>query len=278
MRTATTGSARRRWAVVAAAFVAVSGCADTGGDHAGKPGETPDLPTGRDTVIVQVETGGGLAGPRFDPWHLPELTVYGDGRTVVVAGRDGQAPRIGEGSMSRPALIDLFAATRDGGLLTAPGPDTGSICCDMAYTKVTLRTGSATHEVTVMGLGAERNDGLSDDQLRARQAVTDMMDRLRESAERAYAPEEVAADVFPSHDADAEAIRWPLRRSLADAGTPVGEDGRCLHVTNLGSGNAADQVLDAARDAARAGVWASAGSQWRVLFRPLLPHEHACPK
>lgn len=278
MRRATPGSARRRWAVVAAVFVALSGCADTGGEKAEKPGETPELPTGPNTVIIQIQTGGGLAGPRFDPWHLPELTVYGDGRTVVVAGRDGQAPRIREGSLSQSALIDLFTAARDAGLLTAPGPDTGAVCCDMASTKVMLRTGSATHEFTVMGLGTERTDRLSDEQLRVRQAIADLMERLRESAERAYRPEKLAAYVFPGRDDDAETVEWPLRRSLAEGGVPTRDGARCLYVTNHGSGNAADRVLSAVRNAERSSVWASAGTTWRVLFRPLLRHEHACPE
>ncbi|MGH9246344.1 MAG: hypothetical protein ACRD29_18930 [Acidimicrobiales bacterium] len=243
------------------------------------PAEVPD---GRDAIVAQFSTGGGIAGPCCPFWDVPEMTAYGDGRVVFVEGTVGQVPGMREARISRSDLADLLADAQAAGLLTPEGPDTGAPCCDLGYTRLILGEGTTTHELSIMGLGFEHvDDDLSDEQRRTRQAVTDLRARLRSIAEDSdrvggYAPEELAVLVLPGSRAPGvEPTPWPLDHSLADGGNPAGHEGRCLHVTNLDTG-AARAVLAAARQATSA-TWSSAGQEWTVLIRPLLPHEHACP-
>lgn len=231
-------------------------------------GDDDDMssPENSDAVVAQFSSGGGIAGPCCDPWVVPELTVYGDGRVLVIGDSGG----LRQAKVSPTDVAALLADAAEAGLLDQPTPDTGTLCCDLGDTVVALTDAKGTHRFSVVGLGGEENANadLTAGQRAVRQAIVDLrsgLDRLvRESNDVGdYAPEELAAYVSPADDAGpgVETPPWPLPGSLAEG---------CLHITT-----GVDKVLDAGADAPT--TWSSAGRTWRVILRPLLPHEHDCP-
>jgi hypothetical protein len=135
---------------------------------------------------------------------------------------------------------------------------------------------TATRELQVVGLGHEDNvtSELSDRQLRTRSAVAALRSGLAALVEQAgtaeFRPAGMAAYVSASTADGAEPGLWPLDQALAETGA----DNGCLLLTDQRD---VDAVI-AATDANPGQVWSSAGQNWLVLVRPLLPHERGCPK
>jgi hypothetical protein len=191
-------------------------------------------------------------------------------------------PSVREATVSRAELTDLFADAADAGLLDDPAPDTGGpICCDMGDTNVVLTDATTIHELSASGLEAEDSANLTAAQRDVRQAIIDLRSRLETLAEESddeYTPAELAVYVFEGGAAPGvEPPPWPLDDPLAEGGTPIEPDGRCLHITtDSDTVWAAVQDRDRSPQAAST-IWRSAGRTWHVIVRPLLPHEHGCP-
>jgi len=96
--------------------------------------------------------------------------------------------------------------------------------------------------------------------------------------EAAYDPTEMRVYVLP-YQGDPELpqdpIVWPLGTSLDGFGEAVENapsDTRCGVV----SGEDLSTLLAAATDANALTPWTSGGTEYHLIFRPLLPHEHTC--
>jgi hypothetical protein len=264
---------RARAVAVLVPTLLAAALAACGGDD--RPTAPPDLPAGSDAVVIQFSTGGGITGPCCPPWNVPDLTAYGDGRVVVV-DTAGVVPALRQATVSRSDLAELLAGAERAGLLAAPPPDTGTLCCDFGSTKVVIADATATRELQVVGLGHEDNvtSELSDRQLRTRSAVAALRSGLAALVEQAgtaeFRPAGMAAYVSASTADGAEPGLWPLDQALAETGA----DNGCLLLTDQRD---VDAVI-AATEANPGQVWSSAGQNWLVLVRPLLPHERGCPK
>jgi hypothetical protein len=257
------GSRRVAGFLLLAAVSALPACGDSA--------DPPPHPTpGPPSIVLQFQTGGGLAGPCCARWDNPDLTAYGDGRVIF---EDSSVVR--EATVGQEEIDQLVADARDAGLLEAH--DFGVVCCDMAYTRVVIGDAGTTNEFEVTGLGIEDEGQLSGEQIALRRAVSDLQDRLKALAEqsanqRAYVPETLAVYVYPSTEDGGRA--WPLDQSLAEGGDPVdGSDGRCLLLTDADDIGA---VTGAATTNDRS-MWSSGGQEWAVFLRPLLPDEESCP-
>lgn len=273
----------RLWSAIAVGgLLLVAGCRS---DDIG----SPEMPADRDAIVIQFSTrGGGLPDPSLPGKILaavPEITAYGDGRVVLVTGKDGQLPALSQASVTRSDLADLLTDAQAAGLLTAEEPDTGEDVVaqqlfDFPSTEVILAEATSTHEFSIYALSAEGEvRGLSDEQRKARAAAADIESRLHAMVEKnagEYAPYELAAYVSPRaqsgpSDPAEDPTLWPLG-SLARGGEPVGEGWRCFHIAGF------HPVVDTVAAARRApsSTWLSADQEWTVFIRPLLPHEHGC--
>jgi hypothetical protein len=244
---------RRTSAPALAAFVLMLTVAACGGSSPSAGGSGPPRPpTGPDEVVVQVVTSGGFTAESRPPADLPKVSVFGDGRVVVVGPTTlefpGPAlPNLQEFRVNDDGLARILRAARDAGLLADESPDYGDPgVTDQTTTTVTVRADGVTRRFIELAGDA---GALGDD--------------VVHGSTRRYDPAAVAVLVRPSDTTDGDMHAWPL-------GDLAGTD--CVVL----SGIDATTALDAARTAREGDAWQSAGATYSVVFRPLLPDEHTC--
>jgi hypothetical protein len=175
----------------------------------------------------------------------------------------------------------MLSDARAAGLLDGEPPDFGDpAIAGASTTVVTVQASGDERRIPVFALDSDVDDELSGEQRDARARVREFVASLDgDTADAAYTATAVAVLVRPS-DADGsddspppEERAWPLG-DLATAGEPLEDspDIRCLAVT----GPDAATVLDAAEDARENTRWTSAGAEYSLVFRPLLPDETTC--
>jgi hypothetical protein len=262
-------------AVVALALSAYGGRSSSAGGSG-----PPRPPSGPDEVVVQVVTSGGFTAESRPPADLPRVSVFGDGRVVVVGPTTlefpGPAlPNLQEFRVTDDGLARILRAARDAGLLADEFPDYGDPgVTDQAITTVTVRAEGVIRQVEVYALGFKgRVSGVTPEQSERRRTLERFIelagdagalgDDVVPGSTRRYHPSAVAVLARPTDATDGDMHAWPL-------GDLAGTD--CVVL----SGIDATTALDAARTAREGDAWHSAGATYRVVFRPLLPDEHTC--
>ncbi|MFC7531030.1 hypothetical protein [Actinoplanes sp. GCM10030250] len=286
---------RTRGLLIAAAAIPIllGACArpgtSAGAGDSGPVVESASVPASDDsTAVIRVEYRGGFVPPEFLLGRLPMISVYADGRVIT----DGPVPLIAPG----PALPNLQVQQIDQAVLkelTAEalaagvknGTDFGSPgVADIPSTRVTVVTAEGTQVAEAVALREAQADdpALSAEQKAARKKLVNFVDRLTAlstaegmPAPAAYQPAQLAALASPWTDPgdnlSGKPTAWPgpeLPGSYLDKALEI----RCVAVT----GKEKDAVLAAAEKANQQTPWVSAGKQWRVMFRPLLPDESGC--
>jgi hypothetical protein len=268
----------RRFAAVAVATVSVA-LAACGESSSGESGPPP-VPTGADEVVVRVVTEGGFAAETRRPARLPQLSVFGDGRVVVIGPTALQypgpaLPNLQEFRVTHAGLARILEAARAAGLLDDAVPDYGDPgVTDQATTTVTVRADGVTRRVDVYALGFRgRVSGVTPEQSEQRDRLQQFIelagdagalgDDVVAGSERRYEPTAFAVRVEPANASDGETHAWPLG-DLAGAECAVHASADLA------------RALDVARTAHEGDVWESAGATYTVAFRPLLPDERTC--
>ncbi len=270
-------------------------------------GTATTFPTGPTDVVIRVDTRGGYTSEDYQLAIVPELTVYGDGRVVVTGPVTEQypphaLPNLRTGQIDRSTIAALVRQARSDGMFEKLDFGEPQIT-DNPTTTVTVNDGKLhVHRVYALGVESELHDeddptspaalkaalGLTDAQTQARRRLQDFVTAAQNSATRAATEPltvseiaisvrratPVAADdpVEPGHES------WPLL-DLATIGDPIdqgpGADSvyRCAVLT----GANATKALAAAATATSITRWQSGGSEYVIVWRPLLPDEHACP-
>ena len=275
-------SPRRALALLALAALTVTACGDDGDK------EVTTTPRGSaDELVLRVATGGGLIPPASRLAEIAEISVYADGRVITIGPTTlefpGSAlPNLQEGQLSTPELEQLVSAIQAAGLLDDPPPDYGDPpVTDLPTTVVTVNADGVERTVSVYALDFEdADDQLDADQRDARQALRALVRGFDgDNATGAYEAESVAVFVQPFDAAESVDVPSPTTRDwplgdLAGAGEPYEgfDDTRCLVLT----GADAETVLTAAAEAREGDPWRSGGTEYGLVFRPLLPDETSC--
>ena len=280
-------SARRTIVIALVAVVALVGCGDDDtGPVVERPGDGDgiDHPTGADDLVLQVHTAGGLTAPPLAA--IPQVSVYGDGRVIVVGPTTleypGAAlPNLQQGFLSERELQEVLRAAGAAGLLDDDEPDYGDPgITDMPTTEVVINAGGVERDISAYALDfVDGDDNLEAAQREARQRLRDFLTTVdADVATEGYEADAVAVFVRPfeaddTGDSSAETREWPLG-DLAGAGEPAlgSSDLRCLVV----EGADAQAVLAAADDARADDPWRSGATEYSIDFRPLLPDETSC--
>ncbi|MFL6243303.1 MAG: hypothetical protein ACJ73V_09805 [Acidimicrobiia bacterium] len=273
---------RRTSALAAVALVLLPALAACGGSSSAVGSGPPRPPAEPDEVVVRVVTSGGFTGESRQAAHLPKVSVFADGRVVVLGPTTlefpGPAlPNLQEFRVTDDGLDRILRAARDAGLLADESPDYGEPgVTDQATTTVTVRADGRTRQVDVYALGfTGRVSGVTPEQSQRRRGLERLIELAGDAgalghdvvaaSERRYDPTAVAALVRRSDatDVGGETHAWPL-------GDLAGTD--CVVLT----GDDVPTVTDSARTAREGDAWTSAGATYNVVFRPLLPDEHTC--
>jgi hypothetical protein len=169
----------RRLLLLVLPLVLLAACADDAGDDGGDAGggevQTTPLTFGDGSEVwLRVETGGGLVPVIHHLRQTPQLLLFDDGRLVrrvVDEDIDQVVPEFVQVQLDETAtadLLDRFAAVVD-------GPDVGDPpVTDLPTTVIEVTTDGDTRELAIYAL--DWTDGLSDDEVAARQAATDAID------------------------------------------------------------------------------------------------------
>lgn len=286
---------------VAAVAVLASACGGVGNDDPGSGGTTGttgaigiEHPTGADQLILRVAYEGGFVPYEYTLGSTPFWSLFGDG-TLIVPGPQieiypGPAlPNLTATPVSEEGIQAILEAARDAGLMDGDANYGDQCIADAATTVFTTNAGATTTVVSAYALEVGEPAGTcgneKDADARARLAafqakLTDLRSWLPEGSvgtERPYDPTEMRVYVLP-YQGDAELpqdpIDWPLDPHLGEFGEAVRDaaDTRCGMVM----GDDLTTLLEAAGQANALTPWTSGGTEYHLIFRPLLPDEHAC--
>jgi predicted small lipoprotein YifL len=235
-------------AVVAALGLAVAGCGQSG----------PNYPTGADQVVLRHTQLQGFLKPGEPASIVPQFTMYGDGRTIMVAPRsDGLMPELRELRLPQERVQQLVDHAIDADVLDEreAGTDIGP------EATISLITLTAEERTGTAELGPDVGGDLGE---------------LRETMQE-YA-------------ANPNAVRYPVS-AIAVLATPI--DGQPDRTWPLGPLRITQDRIDGAycviyrnddvqtvtREAQRAeagDTWYSGEATYVLSFRPLLPDEKGC--
>jgi hypothetical protein len=280
---------RGSWTALAAVTLfLLSACARStapGAQPSGSP--DPGFPAA-DALVLRIERLGGFMAPDQQLGRLPVVTVYGDGRVISMAAQTMQYPGPAVPGLlvqqADPAVVEGLLAKADQAGVRS-GTDLGSpSVADAPTTRVTVVAATGTRTVDAVALTETQPDDprLTPAQRAARaklaafvQEVSDLPVAKGMPEAQPYQPAAIAGlahpytrpqDGLPKPPA---AVAWP---GPVLPGATLSAGAGCVTAT----GAEAVRVLAAAKSASAITPWTSAGRQWTVIFRPLLPDESGC--
>jgi hypothetical protein len=282
---------------IAAVAVVASACGGLGDDGSGPTGATGTTgiahPTGADEVVLRVAYEGGFVPYEYIFSSVPSWSLFGDG-TLIVQGPQieiypGPAlPNLVAIPISEDGVQAILGAARDAGLMDGDATYGNDCIADAATTVFTTSADGETSVVSAYALDVGEPPGTcgGKDDGDARAALAEFQAMLGDlqswlpagavGAEEPYAPTEMRVYVQP-YRGEAElpqgAIAWPLDVPLDGFGEPAAPtDTRCGVVT----GSEFETLFAAAQGANQLTPWTSGGTEYGLIFRPLLPDEHTC--
>jgi len=281
---------RIRSAAIGALALVLAAC----GRLTGAGDGTIEHPTGAGRLVLRVETGGGFVPIEYSLRHVPEFSLYGDGRIITPGPQieiyPGPAlPNLLVTPVTEEGIQRILGAARDAGLM---GPDRSydyPCIMDAATTTFTLYVDGAKHVVSAYALGEGQGGECPDVDTEARAKLSDFQGKLFDfpswwpegsvGEQRPYEPPALRVYVRPYTATPEPALEqpakdWPLDPSLASFGEPQSDvpDTRCGMV----QGDDLAKLLPEARSSNELTPWRSGGEDFLLIFRPLLPDEHGC--
>ena len=287
---------------VAAVAVLASACGGVGNDDTGSSGSTGatgaigiEHPTGADQLILRVAYEGGFVPYEYTLGSTPFWSLFGDGMLIVPGPQieiyPGPAlPNLTATPVSEDGIQAILEAARDAGLMDGDANYGNQCIADAATTVFTTNADGTTTVVSAYALDVGEPAGTCgndrDAEARAKLAafqakLTDLRSWLPNGSvgtERPYDPTEMRVYGRPDQG-DAELpqdpIEWPLEPPLdafGEAAQDAPADTRCGVVT----GEGLTTLLAAAQHANSLTPWTSGGTEYHLIFRPLLPDEHTC--
>jgi hypothetical protein len=250
-----------------------------------------NLATGPNDLVLRLDSGGGLVPLSYLLTHIPQWSLYGDGRIVVQGPMieiypQPLLPNLRIMRVSPSEMQTIVAAADEAGLL---GPDAGYSAggiADAPTTFFTLTVDGVTHRVSAYALmdGVEA-DSAADEAARARlmvfaEKIGDLDKLLGRQVTDAEAFEPAGMRIFVSQataDEPAEpkptVIAWPLAGDPMAIGQATSNPAT---VCVLATGQDLATFTEAAKQATAITRWTYGGLEYSVMVRPLLPDETTC--
>lgn len=241
----------------------------------------PTVPEGTNGgVILDISDEGGFVPVEFNLTRVPRFTVFADGTVVIPTGEQFSFPgpaltALVQAQLDDAALTDLLTFVDDLGLagIDEVNLNNAPNVADASTTVVRYFDETGEHRISIYALGF---DSAGD----ARSAIVEsMIQRLQTAIGRAstspYPADRLVAHALGAEGLDPEQIHnagsWPLE--LAPDQMPSEVAGfRCATV----EGAAAESLAAALTDADSMTTWTYDGVDYRLIARPLLPHQDGC--
>jgi hypothetical protein len=216
--------------------------------------------------VIQVDANGGYVPIEVMQGNVPEVTVTADGRMIVQKTnvRYDRMARLRISQISKERIQEMLARAFELGLLDhGDGKDYGSPgVTDQPSTTVTITINGERFFTSVYALGFDAED-LNNEQQANREELSEFISDIAHTRpRRPFEPTAIAVLATPVDDVEGTIVEWPL----------AGLAPRCVIV----AGADLDLVLPLAERSSWATRWHSGESDWRIVFRPLLPDEHTC--
>lgn len=220
-------------------------------------GQADPPPAGADEFVFQLVQFPGLMGPG-GLFQLPRMTLYGDGTLVL---GDGDQPT--RRQLTTAGVRKVVKAAMDAGLTSQIDYGTPQVA-DGGLSVFTVVT-NTRHTTKVV------EPSMLEPQHAARERLHEFLTNLDDldtwlnknitPEPQPYSSAQTAVYAFRQNSGSPEQP-WPLT-DLATAGEPY-STGRCQIVSGTDLPKAQDTL------------WRSGNQLYRVMLRPLLPHEHTC--
>jgi hypothetical protein len=252
-----------------------------------------DHPTGPADLVLRMDVGGGFVAPSYELRRIPTWSLFGDGRIITEGPQieiyPGPAlPSVQVQTITQDGIQAILEAAKAAGLL---GPDRTfdqGCVADAPTTTFTMYADGAKHVVSAYALGMVPGSCPGED-TEARATLAKFSAKLSDLAswlptgslgeQGQFEPSEMRVYVqpyagSPEPGLHQTSIDWPLSDPLSSFGQADATYGdfRCGVV---GGANLAKLLPDAQR-ANELTPWRSGGTDYSLIFRPLLPDEHTC--
>jgi hypothetical protein len=271
----------------------LAGCVQAGSSPNATATPVPYYPvaTGANDLILRLDTGGGFVPMSYLLTHMPQWSLYGDGRIIVQGPMieiypQPLLPNLRIMRVTPSEIQTILAEADKAGLL---GPDAsysaGGIA-DAPTTIFTVTVDGKTHRISAYAL----MDGVQAENEADEAARAKLMDFDRKIGDldtllgrpvtdkEAFEPTGIRVLVSRAGDDDTAGVEpnriaWPLADDPATAGQNTNvPTTRCV----LATGQDLATFLDAAKQATTITRWTYGSLEYSVMVRPLLPDETGC--
>ena len=255
-----------------------SGNPDGAGPPSGDPGE----------LAIEITSVGGFTTPDFQFGTLPSVTVYGDGTSITqgatIAIFPGPAVSpLTQGSIDAETLGALLDQAVAAGLANDVPPNTGDMgslgIADATSTRITITIDGEQHVTEVYALleaegipSPNMPAGVADIRSRMADFVRSVTDAATAAEQGSFTPDRFRVLATADDGSSADPGLEPNRLEWPAAAPPLVE-GTCVEV----AGEAAAAVSGLLAQATQITLWNSGGTTFRLVLRPVLPHEPGCP-
>lgn len=264
------------------------------GSTGGSGSTGPTSPTGSDQLVLRIEQIGGFVAVQYNLTRIPMFSLYADGLVVMPGAQTdiypGPAlPALAQERLSPDAVKLLLQAATDAGLEKDRDLRTMTVS-DAPTTVFTVTIDGQTHTTQVYALDFDVNskpDGMTQEEFQARKDLAAFETKTSDLSwlpdgsvtdEGTYQP--AALRIFsspyqPDPALTEPSVAWPLTPGLDLFGGSVQNAPDGMRCGTVAAGEAAS-LLPVAEQANQLTPWTSDGTQYGLLFRPLLPDESGC--
>lgn len=264
--------------LLAMSFV-LAACGSDSGSLEDGPLDVPDGTEGG--VILEIAEEGGFVPIEVNLQRVSRFTVFNDGTVVKPTGQQFSFPGpvvipLVEYRIADDVMADLLAFIDDAGLADQTTIDLNDApnVADATTTVVRYFDEAGEHRISIYALGF---DGGTDARTAIVESMISTLEEATTGAGAAYQPARLTVFVQEATSLGLQQPRnggeWPLAVTPADL--PIADDVNSIACTTL-EGQEAQDALSALA------VWDSVttfdfeGAAYRLLTRPLLPHQDEC--
>lgn len=207
-----------KWLCLVVVLFVLIGCG-----NATKPPTPVQFPTGADQVVFQIDTAGGFVPPIEWEAHVPELTVFGDGRVLFVRQDQAGVRRVLETRLEAAKLSQLMRQADQAMTGLKESYEFGGVA-DASTTRFALQTAAGKRSTSVYAFGMDpAQRGRDQEDLAKLTALRSAFTAVLPDQAPVHTPDsvEIIAETVPPGEYSVPQLDWPAGLpDLPDAAGP----------------------------------------------------------